>query len=181
MVNKEINKVIIASAMEDFFLKEKSLILSDASERCLCTRLAMCFEDSMKEQGLSGYYADTEYNRNQGQVKTIISGDMKVIPITCDLIIHSRGEIVAKDNLIAIEMAKVNKSSDDFNSDRNRLRALTKSSYDDIWSNDGETHPEHVCGYLNGLYLIIDSKNRKALLEHYVQGAMTKPKETIDF
>lgn len=179
--SKNLNR-IITPALDDFFKKEISSILNDVSERNLCARLAMHFEHHMREIGLNGYYADPEYNRKQeGRVKTILSGNMEVVQITCDLIIHSRGEIPVKDNLIAIEMAKINKSSGDVLSDRQRLMALTKSSYDEIWSFDGETLPEHVCGYIKGLYLIIDSKNRQAKVEHYAQGMESKPAEILSF
>ena len=133
-INSKFLNKIISSALDKFFKEEVSSILSDVAERNLCARLAMHFETYMKEYGLSGYYADPEYNRQQeGQVKTIISGNMEVIQITCDLIIHSRGEIIEKDNLIALEMAKKNKSQQELQNDRNRLMALTKSSYDGIW------------------------------------------------
>jgi len=179
--SKNLNEIIVP-ALDDFFKKETSSILSDVSERNLCARLAMHFENHMQKIGLNGYYADPEYNRKQeGRVKTILSGNMEIIQITCDLIIHSRGEIPMKDNLIAIEMAKINKSPEDTQSDRHRLMTLTKSSYDDVWSFDGATFPEHVCGYVKGLYLIIDSKNRQAKVEHYAQGAPSKLIETLEF
>lgn len=40
-------------------------------------------------------------------VKTIYNDDLKVVSIVCDLIVHSRGEILEKDNLIALEMKKL--------------------------------------------------------------------------
>lgn len=78
-------------------------------------------------------------------------------------------------------MAKSNKSEADLTSDINRIITLTKAPTDNIWSMDGETFPEHVCGYVKGLYLIIDSANRQAQLEHYANGAISKPKEIINF
>jgi len=175
-------KKIITPALRDFFEEELQSILDDVAERSLCARLAMHFERYMKEFNLEGYYADTEYNRKQGgKVKTILLGNEEIIPITCDLIVHSRGQSVTKDNLIALEMAKSNKSEDDLRSDRIRLMAMTKVAYDDIWSADGVTHPEHVCGYVKGLYLILDRTKRVAYLEHYAQGSPSKKTETISF
>ncbi|MFZ3226816.1 MAG: hypothetical protein WA230_15065, partial [Xanthobacteraceae bacterium] len=50
---------------------------------------------------------DAEYNRQQnGQIKTIIDDHAHEISVTCDLILHSLGEIIRTDNLIAIEMKK---------------------------------------------------------------------------
>jgi hypothetical protein len=173
---------IIEPALDDFFREELNSILADVSERNLCARLAMHFESQMKAVGLVGYYADPEYNRKQhGQVKTILGGNMEVISVTCDLIIHSRGEIIAKDNLVAIEMAKPNKSQTEMQDDRNRLMALTKASYDGVWSNDGTAHPEHVCGYVKGIFLIVDRQARQARLESYAHGAVSKPPQIIAF
>lgn len=181
-INSKFLNRIIEPALDSFFKNELSSILSDVAERNLCARLAMHFESYMKEHGLTGYYADPEYNRKQeGQIKTILSDNMEIIQITCDLIVHSRGENPAKDNLIALEMAKINKPEQELQDDRNRLIALTKQSYDDIWSNDGKTFPEHVCGYVKGLYLIIDYQARKAQLESYAQGSMSKPTQLISF
>ena len=72
--------------------------------------------DIIKEDdSYSGYYTDVEYNRNAGGIKTIrktIRGQQEeIIPINCDLILHSRGENVDQDNLIAIEMKKSNAPS----------------------------------------------------------------------
>ena len=51
---------------------------------------------------------DTEYNRNGGSLKTIFDNerDLKVIKVTCDIIVHSRGKNIKQDNLICIEMKK---------------------------------------------------------------------------
>ena len=85
---------------------------------------------------------------------------MVVVPIQCDLIVHSRGKNIENDNLIAIEMKKSTRPKSEFIDDRKRLRALTKESYDDIWSNDGIALPELVCGYDIGIYLILDIGKR---------------------
>ena len=76
---------------------------------------------------------------------------MQVIQISADLILHSRGNNVAEDSLIAVEMKKSGRPTKEKHADRNRLRAMTKGSYDGIWSNDRTTHPEHVCGYRLGV------------------------------
>lgn len=173
---------ITRSAISDFLREELSNILDDVAERNLCARLAMHFENHMKREHLKGYYADPEYNRKQGgEVKTIICGEHEVIQITCDLIIHSRGKIMGRDNLIAIEMAKPNKSSQEIRDDKNRLRALTKTSFNDTWSNDGRTHPEHVCGYMSGLFLMIDRRSRDASLESYREGEIYGSVERMTF
>lgn len=98
---------------------------------------------------------------------------MNIININCDVILHSRGNIIAQDNLIAMEMKKSNRPDEQKTSDKNRLRALTKDSYDDIWSFDGDTLPKHVCGYIFGFYLEINIQDRECLFECYEKGVKT--------
>ena len=154
-----IAKELFEISLEEFLASERDTILSDVSERNLCARLAMKIEANLTPLGLDGYYADPEYNRKQtGRVKTILDDDMKVIRICCDIVVHTRGSKVAGDNLIAIEMKKSGVSAKDKSSDFDRLRAMTKRSFDDVWSADGDTHPEHVCGYHLGAYLEINTE-----------------------
>ncbi len=154
-----------------FFGSEVQNILNDVAERNLCGRLAIYITSKLKEHEIIGYYADPEYNRKQGgQIKTILDHEMNVITIQCDLIVHSRGRIIEQDNLIAIEMKKSIRPEAEKEADRKRLRAMTKGSYDDVWSNDGKTHPEHVCGYIVGVYMILNIAQRTCLLEYYQNG-----------
>lgn len=99
-----------------------------------------------------------------------------MIKINCDLIVHSRGEYVRRDNLIAIEMKKAYRSKKSKDSDRDRLKALTKESYD-IFSADGKTLPEHVCGYGLGVYYEVNYKKSQILLEYYYKGCIDDRKE----
>ncbi|MDB4920044.1 hypothetical protein [Mucilaginibacter sp.] len=74
---------------------------------------------------------DNEYNRKQeGQVKTIIDDNEVVVTITCDLLIHSRGEVIDHDNLLALEMKKSTAPEADKLSDKQRLCALTAIPYE---------------------------------------------------
>jgi hypothetical protein len=159
---------LFKTSSDTFFEKETAHILNGVAERSLCSRLAMYLEQLMPGFGIEGYYADTEYNRKQdGQIKTILDDQMEVVVINCDLIVHSRGN-EAPDNLIAIEMKKSNRPASEKLSDRNRLRALTKKN--DVWSYDGKVHPEHVSGYIIGVYMELDLKKRKCLFEKYKGG-----------
>jgi hypothetical protein len=129
-----------------------------------------------------GYFADPEYNRKQhGHVKTILSANMEVINITCDLIVHSRGRVIQNDNMIAIEMAKPNKTAADILADRSRLRALTKSSYDGVWSYGDGAHPEHVCGYVMGLFIMVDRINRVVQTELFRSGEKVSRFDDLPF
>src|SRR3546814_10603420 len=71
----------------------------------------------------------------------------------------------------AYEMRISDWSSDVCSSDlRVRLRALTKTSYDDVWSADGRALPEHVCGYGLGYFVELDADRRKFRFEEYQLG-----------
>ncbi len=161
-------------ALDIFAIEESKNILSGTSERNLCGRLAPILERQCRNAGLHGYKADPEYNRNDGKVKTIIDSDLQIVPITCDIILHSRGTIIEKDNLIAIEMKRLKHPEPEKQKDRMRLRAPTKASYDDIWSVDGKTLPAHVCGYELGYLVIMDVRKKLFHLEEYVRGALFK-------
>lgn len=166
------DKKIFDLANSKFLSKELSLIESDVSERCICARLKGYLEKEIEKYSkYKKYHVDVEYNRNAGHVKTIINSDFKVIQVTCDLIIHSRGEDEKNDNLIALEMKKSYQSEEKKNADRERLIALTRSEKNnDVWSFDGKTFPRYVCGYKLGIYYEIDLPNRIILIEYYRGG-----------
>ena len=140
--------------------------------------------DIIKDNGAyTGYYADVEYNRNQGGIKTIRKTIQdiheEIIPINCDLILHSRGEIVEQDNLIAIEMKKSNASAREKQKDRERLIALTKDSFNDVWAWDNN-FPEHVCRYVLGVYYEINYNRKEITIEYYRRGENVK-QYTVSF
>jgi hypothetical protein len=170
----ELLQDLLHRALSEFFEREAEALIRGVNERNSCGRLAIYLDRVASEAGLAGYFADTEYNRKHGgQIKTILDGNRQVITINCDLILHSRGVNIAEDNLIAVEMKKANRPAREKAADRNRLRAMTKSSFDDIWSNDGTTHPEHVCGYRLGVYIELHSTDRVANLEYFMRGEQT--------
>lgn len=170
-IQTETLKNAFSKALEEFLLSESENIESGTSERNLCARLAMYMEVEATSSDITGYYADVEYNRKQeGRVKTILDENMVEVAITCDLILHSRGKSVLEDNLIAIEMKRSTHSNEATDSDRRRLRAMTKSSFDDIWSADGIAHPEHVCGYRIGYLLVLNIPERTVVVEEYAGG-----------
>ncbi|ALV04987.1 hypothetical protein [Roseateles depolymerans] len=162
---------VFDQTLETFFEHEVQEVLEGVNERSNCGRMAICLQHAANAHGLVDYYADTEYNRKQdGKVKTILDGAMRVIAINCDLLLHSRGQIIRQDNLIAIEVKKRDTPPADKYKDRERLRALTKGSYDDIWSADGVALPEHVCGYVLGVFVELDRFKRICQLEYYEGG-----------
>ena len=170
-------KAMFLSANKKFLIEDMDLLDSMVSERALCGALMIHLNRLMvKDKSLEGYYTDVEYNRNRGNIKTIqktIRGpEEQIINVTCDLIMHSRGHHIEQDNLIAIEMKKSNASEEEKQKDKDRLKALTKDSFDDVWSFDGTTLPEHVCRYLIGIYYEINFSKRKIFLEYYRQGEL---------
>lgn len=165
-------------ALEKFLLDENTNIKNGVNERNLVGRLALILNHQINIYGITDYYVDTEYNRKQdGQIKTIlIPGDIpQPIRINCDLIIHSRGELGYEDNFIAFEMKKSTRPRREKDKDRDRLIALTKPKNDpNTWSADGDTHPEHVCGYLLGVYVELNQDMDNVLLEFYEKGGKVK-------
>lgn len=162
-------KKLFIAANDRFLSKDRKLIMDGVSERALCAALKSHLERELEGSEYSMYYADVEYNRNCGKVKTIINENLQIIKIQCDLIVHSRGENENRDNLIALEMKKEYQSDDEKDKDRARLRALTKSkSSDDVWSYDGKTFPQHVCGYVLGIYYEVCSD--RINIEYYSLG-----------
>ncbi|MBO2543602.1 hypothetical protein J0871_04165 [Salegentibacter sp. BDJ18] len=170
---KQLFKLFIESS-EEFLRSEVDLILSDVSERCLCGSLMTKMRYNLDNSIFNEYHADIEYNRNfDGRIKTIINNEMKTIPVTCDIIIHSRGEIQKQDNLLAVEMKKANGKEEDKQKDKERLMALTKSGNDsNTYSMDGRTFPENVCGYLLGVFYEVDIENRIVFFEYYKGGEL---------
>ncbi|SDE17913.1 hypothetical protein [Pedobacter soli] len=166
----QLTELFKASASK-LFQKDVNSILDGVSEPMLCSRMAIYMENLFPDYKIEGnYYADTEFNRKQnGKVKTIIDDQMQVIRIKCDLLLHSRGEEVP-DNLITVEMKKSSRPAFHKAADRKRLRAMTKKQ--DVYSTDGTTHPEHVCGYIIGIYMEIDKSKRTCLFEKYKGGDM---------
>jgi hypothetical protein len=170
---------IFEDANHEFLVKERNLVLSGVSERALCGSLMVFIKDRIRESNFSRYYADVEFNRNDGKIKTIRNNSEQVITITCDLIVHSRGEIIEQDNLIALEMKKSTATQEEKDKDRERLIALTKDSIDNLWSYDGTCFPEHVCRYKLGIYYEINLSKTKGKIEYYKQGALFKKYEVI--
>lgn len=168
-------KRLFLKANKRFLENDIELFEADVSERTLCGALKEHIDVVKEGTDFENYHVDVEYNRNKNKrVKTCCPFDEDGLPkpvnINCDLIVHSRGKIVQQDNLIAIEMKKSNRPKKEKNNDRRRIIALTKDSYDDTWSFDGETLPEHVCRYKLGIYYEINFSKKFILLEYYYRG-----------
>lgn len=162
---------VFDASLKSFLTQELQEILEGVNERSNCARWAMYLEMAARDRGLTDYIADAEYNRKQdGKIKTILDEHYVVVTINCDLVLHSRGANIAEDNLIAIEVKKSERPEGEKESDRKRLRALTKESFDDTWNNDGTMPPEHVCGYRLGVFVELDRVRRLCIVERYRSG-----------
>lgn len=159
-----------------FLENDSNLLISKVSERTLCGALMLHMHNIIfNTPEFENYYVDVEYNRNRdGKIKTIQDESEKIINIACDLILHSRGCCVEQDNLIAVEMKKSNRPQQEKDSDRHRLIALTKDSFNDVWSFDGKTLPEHVCRYILGVYYEIDYASHSIKIEYYRKGKLER-------
>lgn len=167
---------LFEEALRRFLEFEMQEMLEGVNERANCGRMAIYLHDVAREVKLpTQYLVDVEYNRKQeGRVKTILNGHDAVVRVNCDVILHSRGAIVQQDNLIAIEMKKFDRPHEEKISDRERLQALTKDSFDGVWSADGNTLPEHVCGYVLGLFMEIHRVRRTCTVDYFVKGELSE-------
>lgn len=164
------------------FLREQTdLIASRVSERTLCGQLMLYIYEEMKQDHrLAEYFVDVEYNRNLYRSKEIRNSRGETVRVTCDLIVHSRGQVSLQDNLIAIEMKKVPPMiSSNIEDDRERLMALTRPSYDQEWTFNGMELPEYVCRFILGVFVLIDYRNRTVFAEYYYRGELVNERHEV--
>lgn len=166
---------IFENANERFIRKNTALFEAQVSERTLCGALMIELHEVLKDTKYCDYFVDVEYNRNIGGTlktmkKTIRGPEEQIITINCDLIVHSRGQNVLQDNLIAVEMKKSTGKRIDKEKDRDRLECLTKSPNQEVWSCGGKALPEHVCGYGLGVYYEVNFRREIILVEYYCEG-----------
>lgn len=168
-------KHVFEKALRLYTIEDIESIAANISERNICARLGYHLQIVAESSRVIGYYADAEYNRKQGgRIKTIRNDNREIIEVTCDLILHSRGAFNERDNLIAIEAKKSgNSARKTKENDRNRLRALTRETYDGIWTFDAGTLPEHVCNYLLGVFIEFDPQRLRAEVEYYTNGELS--------
>jgi hypothetical protein len=167
---------IFEASLTRFFECEIDEVMNNVNERSSCTRLAVYLQGMADQAGLNNYFVDTEYNRMQkGKIKTCLDDNMVVVRINCDLILHGRGKCGSNENLIAIEMKKVGRPLSHYAKDRQRLRALTKDpnrEINQVWAvGDVDLEwPEHVCGYILGVFILLDRSERTCTVEYFEKG-----------
>jgi len=185
---KTCNEIIYLFEQANSILLRDDHVLfeNQVSERTLCGALMLHIHDIIKENAsYAGYYADVEYNRRKGKLnvhyKTIHGPSNKTIQINCDLLLHGRGKHPEQDNLLAVEMKKSTRTKREKNSDRERLKILTEDFYDNKQIVDTQMSPEHVCGYVLGVYYEINYRRKMILVEYYYNGSMIQTyKKTIE-
>ena len=165
-------------ALKDFLKKQTSLFLNNVAERSWYPH----FIDEVNKQKkkfkfLKEYFTDAEYNRQQdGQIKVILdqttSNSERKINICCDVILHGRGECGPIENILSVEFKKESNTQDEKDKDKIRLRALTATPYDNVYSADGTVFPETVCGYFLGCYVEINCQNLDVIVEYYINGKL---------
>lgn len=170
----ELEKIFEKANMA-FVRKNEMLFKIRVSERTLCGALMIELHEVLKETQYSDYFVDVEYNRNVSGIlktfkKTIRGLDEQIVTINCDLIVHSRGQNVLFDNLIALEMKKSTGRKVDKDNDRTRIECLTKSTEQSVWSYGDKALSEHVCGYGLGIYYEVNFRRRTIRIEYYKKG-----------
>ena len=175
-MNKEIFELmdIFEKAKNKFLKEEKEIIEIDVNERTLSARLmfhlqTILLEDKLYREKYKTYSVDCEYNRiNEYKIKTlkryenfeIDDNSDKIRKIFPDIILHKRKE---DDNLIVIEMKKVNSYIKKKENDKNRLKAMT--------------NPRKLnnFNYILGVYFEVDTTgNNNHIIEFFVNGKKYK-------
>ena len=183
-IDVESLKKIFEKANKNFFRNNRLLVEAEVSERTLCGALMIEINDIIRYlEDFKGYFVDIEYNRNRGNdiyphKKMCKSLEGEVSAITCDLVVHSRGQNIKNDNLIELEMkkSKIKKVARD--SDRERLKEITKP-LDESWIKKGKL-PPYVRGYKLGIYYEIDFEAKLIQIEYYCAGNKQQVK-VIDY
>ena len=177
-ISQNIVEAIFEESLVKFLEREAMEIVEGVNERNNCGRWAFYLQEAAHQNGLTNYIADPEYNRKQdGKIKTILDKRSKVVTIICDLVLHTRGIDISQDNLIAIEVKKYDRPEIEKIKDRQRLRALTKESYDEVWMNEGASSPEHVCGYRLGVFVELYRYKRICKIDIFQDGEFRKSYE----
>ena len=177
--NKKIVELmdIFEKVKEKFLKDEKEIIRIDINERTLSARLMFHLQtlllNEIYQENYKEYSVDCEYNRINEieykilkvceyieKTKNFEEVDKKVYP---DIIVHKRNE---NNNLIVIEMKKVNSYIKKKENDKNRLKAMT--------------NPRKLnnFNYILGVYFEVDTTgNNNHIIEFFVNGKEYKKVE----
>lgn len=168
-------KNIFEKANQKFLIEQKDLLQKNVSERSWYNHLSNYIKQISKEYDIDDIYnADIEYNKNLGHVKMILddTDSYKELKIQCDIIFHSRGKVINQDNLICIEIKKFTRPLEEKIKDKNRVRILTKDTYNDDIRLEMDVLPQYVCKYILGIYYEVNIKESKVYIEYYKKGIL---------
>lgn len=177
--NKKIVELmdIFEKVKEKFLKDEKEIIRIDVNERTLSARLMFHLQtlllNEIYQENYKEYSVDCEYNRINEieykilkvceyieKTKNFEEVDKKVYP---DIIVHKRNE---NNNLIVIEMKKVNSYIKKKENDKNRLKAMTN------------LRKLNNFNYILGVYFEVDTTgNNNHIIEFFVNGKEYKKVE----
>lgn len=165
-------------ANEQFLQKNRQLFELKVSERTLCGALMLELDREIKKKSqYDTYFVDVEYNRNVGgTIKRIDGNTQNGVVINCDLILHSRGNNINIDNLIALEMKKASASIQDKNSDRERLQCLTMEEEPLEHKQRIGIPRDHIRGYELGIFYEVNFPQNSILVEYYRKGLLDETK-----
>ena len=177
--NKKIVELmdIFEKVKEKFLKYEKEIIRIDVNERTLSARLMFHLQtlllNEIYQENYKEYSVDCEYNRINEieykilkvceyieKTKNFEEVNKKVYP---DIIVHKRNE---NNNLIVIEMKKVNSYIKKKENDKNRLKAMT--------------NPRKLnnFNYILGVYFEVDTTgNNNHIIKFFVNGKEYKKVE----
>lgn len=190
ILQEKINKYSIQAdenaklAFEIFYNANKLFIKDNirnielgVSEVTLQGNFSQAFKEILKEMKICNYYSEINYNKNKHFTKCIINEKMEYFDIFCDLIIHSCGENLEQDNLLAIEMKKKENRKDRLK-DKKRLEIMTSDSY--VGEILFDELPLYICRYSLGIFYDLDVKKRQIKLDFYQHGELIKT-QTIHY
>lgn len=161
------------AALAKFCENDIQLIATITHEQAMAHRIALYLEQECRAQGEEInplYVVDCEYNRNGNSVKRIVNGQGIVIPIRADIILHSRGQVLEQDNLLAMELKIMPARDAELESDRLRLMAMTENTFTKTFKWGKGRLPESVCRYKFGVYLLIDAAQGYIDQEYFYDG-----------
>lgn len=175
-------KRCFAQAVQNFWTKDKNLIASGISERCLCGRLAYHLQIEVDAcNKLRGYYADVEYNRICTGDNTYSHKKNNNNLVIVDLILHNRKPSSSPNsNLLILEMKKNSGIVPD--TERIRLKEATgerkKDNYVKATRQKANNH--NMYNYKLGIFMNIEYPNKDCTFEIYQDGKETKKFSSID-
>lgn len=149
MVEREEIILRVKKAIGNFYKNDKELLQYNTKDTTICERSISFRIGIYLQQLFKGYNVDAEYNRNIERIKRL--DGKNIYP---DIIIHKRK--TNDNNLLWIEIKKENSTEESKESDRERLKKVTKE--------------ELEYKYKLGILIILTTNEQDTILEIYENG-----------